>query len=369
MRATENSISSSSDSSPRRPTRKISLREKKKKRARKSKKRRSVSSCSSSSSSSPCRSRRRRRSRSPRRHGTKSSAGKDKRRRKRGRSPVRSSRSSSSCSTCRGDSESVERRPRKKSKRGAEEKRRLRGRSWSRRGGSRSCSGSTSSSSRSRGYSEEKLLRKRSDSRRGGSRSQRSEERQKALENFKKFRDSAKSQVMKGDENDENNDAKRVISKPISKTISIRSEIVRVSHDVIDSSANPSVNSTSVGGSVRLSEEGCNLKEPKPVQESSNNVLLEGVTNEKVINKQGSSGGGDARVAKADGRASPPPNGAAICNNPVMSGEQQKVETKDGSEFQQKTMSVMRGGEAVQVSYKVYIPKKAPALARRQLQR
>ncbi|KAK1326273.1 hypothetical protein QJS10_CPA01g00583 [Acorus calamus] len=194
--------------------------------------------------------------------------------------------------------------------------------------------------------------------------------RQKALENFKKFRDSAKRQVMKGDENDENNDAKRVISKPISKTISIRSEIVRVSHDIIDITTNPSVNSTSVGGSVRLSEEGCNLKEPKPLQESSNNVLLEGVTNEKIINKQGSGGGGgDARVAKADGRSSPPPNGAAICNNPVMSGEQQKVETKDGSEFQQKTMSVMRGGEAVQVSYKVYIPKKAPALARRQLQR
>ncbi|CAA0816001.1 Unknown protein [Striga hermonthica] len=43
-------------------------------------------------------------------------------------------------------------------------------------------------------------------------------------------------------------------------------------------------------------------------------------------------------------------------------------EAKDGS-FEQKTMSVMRGGEMVQVSYKVYIPKKAPALARRQLKR
>ncbi|KAL6959109.1 hypothetical protein U1Q18_000709 [Sarracenia purpurea var. burkii] len=42
---------------------------------------------------------------------------------------------------------------------------------------------------------------------------------------------------------------------------------------------------------------------------------------------------------------------------------------KDGSQFEQKTMSVMRGGEMVQVSYKVYIPKKAPALARRQLRR
>uniref|UniRef100_A0A2P2IXW3 Uncharacterized protein DDB_G0287625-like n=1 Tax=Rhizophora mucronata TaxID=61149 RepID=A0A2P2IXW3_RHIMU len=44
-------------------------------------------------------------------------------------------------------------------------------------------------------------------------------------------------------------------------------------------------------------------------------------------------------------------------------------EGMEGSQFEQKTMSVMRGGEMVQVSYKVYIPKKTPALARRQLKR
>ncbi|KAL0353780.1 UNVERIFIED_CONTAM: hypothetical protein Sangu_0959300 [Sesamum angustifolium] len=49
--------------------------------------------------------------------------------------------------------------------------------------------------------------------------------------------------------------------------------------------------------------------------------------------------------------------------------EDKKDEAKDGSQFEQKTMSVMRGGEMVQVSYKVYIPKKTPALARRQLRR
>lgn len=43
---------------------------------------------------------------------------------------------------------------------------------------------------------------------------------------------------------------------------------------------------------------------------------------------------------------------------------------EDGdSQFQQKTMTVMRGGELVQVSYKVYIPKHAPALTRRKLKR
>ncbi|XP_057531223.1 uncharacterized protein LOC130809451 [Amaranthus tricolor] len=43
--------------------------------------------------------------------------------------------------------------------------------------------------------------------------------------------------------------------------------------------------------------------------------------------------------------------------------------TDEEAQFQNKTMSVMRGGEMVQVSYKVYIPKKTPALSRRQLKR
>ncbi|XP_028796816.1 protein IWS1 homolog isoform X1 [Neltuma alba] len=44
-------------------------------------------------------------------------------------------------------------------------------------------------------------------------------------------------------------------------------------------------------------------------------------------------------------------------------------EASQGSQFEQKTMNVMRGGEMVQVSYKVYIPNKTPALARRKLKR
>lgn len=52
----------------------------------------------------------------------------------------------------------------------------------------------------------------------------------------------------------------------------------------------------------------------------------------------------------------------------VGSGNSQDA-TKDGSEFEQRTMTVMRGGELVQVSYKVKIPKRTPALARRQLKR
>ncbi|GMJ05267.1 hypothetical protein HRI_004195900 [Hibiscus trionum] len=64
---------------------------------------------------------------------------------------------------------------------------------------------------------------------------------------------------------------------------------------------------------------------------------------------------------------------ASTCDKPSPSGnissDKQEDETKGGSQFQQKTMSVMRGGEMVQVSYQVYIPKRAPALARRQLKR
>ncbi|KAI3936951.1 hypothetical protein MKX01_015166 [Papaver californicum] len=63
---------------------------------------------------------------------------------------------------------------------------------------------------------------------------------------------------------------------------------------------------------------------------------------------------------------------ASSCIAP-MSEKQELKESgdviKDSSQFEQKTMSVMRGGELVQVSYKVYIPNKPPALARRKLHR
>lgn len=48
---------------------------------------------------------------------------------------------------------------------------------------------------------------------------------------------------------------------------------------------------------------------------------------------------------------------------------QNAIKESVDSTFQQKTMSVMRGGEMVQVSYKVYIPQRAATLAKRQLKR
>ncbi|XP_031266544.1 uncharacterized protein DDB_G0287625 [Pistacia vera] len=52
-----------------------------------------------------------------------------------------------------------------------------------------------------------------------------------------------------------------------------------------------------------------------------------------------------------------------------ISSNKPQDEAKDDSQLEQKTMTVMRGGELVEVSYKVYIPKKAPALSRRPLKR
>ncbi|XP_057957235.1 uncharacterized protein LOC131150499 isoform X2 [Malania oleifera] len=72
-----------------------------------------------------------------------------------------------------------------------------------------------------------------------------------------------------------------------------------------------------------------------------------------------SSNNNDLEVSNASGSAVPKPSS---CLKSALGECNTKDETKEGSQFEQKTMSVMRGGEMVQVSYKVYIPKKAPAL-------
>ncbi|KAL6647641.1 hypothetical protein ACP70R_015078 [Stipagrostis hirtigluma subsp. patula] len=60
-------------------------------------------------------------------------------------------------------------------------------------------------------------------------------------------------------------------------------------------------------------------------------------------------------------------NGSIL--SPAEGTNEARIEDKDGSQFQKKTFSRMHDGETVEVSYKVYIPKKTPALARRKLQR
>lgn len=53
----------------------------------------------------------------------------------------------------------------------------------------------------------------------------------------------------------------------------------------------------------------------------------------------------------------------------AASSDKDGNDAKDGPQYEQKTMSVTRGGETIRVNYQVYIPKRAPALARRQLKR
>ncbi|XWS52096.1 hypothetical protein CRYUN_Cryun11dG0037900 [Craigia yunnanensis] len=84
------------------------------------------------------------------------------------------------------------------------------------------------------------------------------------------------------------------------------------------------------------------------------------------LHECGNNGG---KVNNALDSACDKPSSSSISTSGDISSDKPEDETKDGSELQRKTMSVIRGGEMVQVSYRVYIPKKAPALARRQLKR
>ncbi|KAF8413843.1 hypothetical protein HHK36_001837 [Tetracentron sinense] len=111
-------------------------------------------------------------------------------------------------------------------------------------------------------------------------------------------------------------------------------------------------------------------KQTPTSQESLTGKLLDTNVTETAQTIPGSSNIHGVEVKKACGAAVPEASSSYI--NPVSrehGSNEPQDEAKAGSRFEQKTMSVVRGGEAVQVSYKVYIPKKAPALARRQLQR
>ncbi|KAL4619710.1 hypothetical protein ACB092_06G099700 [Castanea dentata] len=82
-----------------------------------------------------------------------------------------------------------------------------------------------------------------------------------------------------------------------------------------------------------------------------------------------SSNNSDEDITKASGSAAPKSSSSGNSILAENSTNKPQGEATEGSQFEQKTMTVMRGGEMVQVSYKVYIPKKASALARRHLKR
>jgi len=80
------------------------------------------------------------------------------------------------------------------------------------------------------------------------------------------------------------------------------------------------------------------------------------------INKAERTNGDDRKTSEASAS-----NGFIL--SPAEGKSQARTEDKYGAQFQKKTFSRMHDGETVEVSYKVYIPKKTPALARRKLQR
>ncbi|XP_071697619.1 uncharacterized protein [Rutidosis leptorrhynchoides] len=90
-------------------------------------------------------------------------------------------------------------------------------------------------------------------------------------------------------------------------------------------------------------------------------------TSESIVNKDNTSGSTETKVDQKSNTA--PETSASASSVKEGNSKVQQTETTDSSQFEKKTMSVMRGGEMVQVSYKVYIPTRAPALARRQLKR
>ncbi|KAJ4976269.1 hypothetical protein NE237_001375 [Protea cynaroides] len=116
-----------------------------------------------------------------------------------------------------------------------------------------------------------------------------------------------------------------------------------------------------------------NLKEAPTSKEFPKEKLMEArnISNKNVLNNLKTLGSSnthgaasnESRLAATEACSIPTTAATEHCRS------EQKDEAKGSSHFEQKTMSVMRGGEMVQVSYKVYIPKKAPALARRHLQR
>lgn len=154
--------------------------------------------------------------------------------------------------------------------------------------------------------------------------------RQKALENLSRFRGGIQTKTVVDPVID--NKEKNVVENPVSQPVIQRSRFTwrRDEHEKTDttysgpdsSGSQPKLQSTDLSSTERV-ENIMNTHENVEVKKSTDGVET--------------------------------PSSASGSN--------------EASQFEKKTMSVMRGGEMVQVSYKVYIPNRAPALARRQLKR
>lgn len=119
--------------------------------------------------------------------------------------------------------------------------------------------------------------------------------------------------------------------------------------------------------------EGGRMQNEEKVEESSNRLLSEQAVLAKVakdktlVTETGSDKAHTSPSSIGDG--SIPSVSCPIKDDENCKSNEPMVNSATGSEFEQKTFCRVRDGETVQVKYKVYIPKKTPALARRKLQR
>lgn len=171
--------------------------------------------------------------------------------------------------------------------------------------------------------------------------------RQKALENLRKFRGKIQAVPIKYE-----NVSNMLLKEEGSEAIKVTSAVGQSSNSGLSKEISKNVSRKDHVNSTPA----INDKSKASEQASSNEAPLDGKER---------SGKNTTEMSNARNSAMAEPTCGIRTLEERSSNDQ--AEAKDGEQFQQKTMSVMRSGEMVQVSYKVYIPKRAPALSRRQL--
>ncbi|WOL04938.1 hypothetical protein Cni_G13661 [Canna indica] len=224
--------------------------------------------------------------------------------------------------------------------------------------------------------------------------------RQKALENFKKFRrslststrsigcqedkpsqsqcgneaeDAFKSLDEKFDGSLERQESIQEEIKPskprVRSVVSVPAEEDVSNHAISRFSCNESSVKVNNSGSDSSNKVRSNLDQLKRNEETSNEISFQSTSPIKDKQENTTAEPGNSTVCEADQCNTIRQPTSQLLAHHKIENESEKKEEDTGSEFQQKTFSRMRDGELVQVRYKVYIPKKTPALARRQLRR
>ncbi|XP_020092742.1 micronuclear linker histone polyprotein-like [Ananas comosus] len=211
--------------------------------------------------------------------------------------------------------------------------------------------------------------------------------RQKALENFKKFRGGVPAQRSSGDHKDvgvvvDAKDAKissiasfqrqggiqggSGLTRPrVRSVVSIPTE--NKGGDGGVSIICPCDNSENLEPIDQTNEAPDALNQLKRLEGDNNQMPSEQTTvaKDQILHNKTATAEHGSNIGKTlEGSAS-----GTSASVVTKVGNEAVVEDTTGSQFEQKTFSRMHDGEMVQVSYKVYIPKKTPAMARRQLQR